>query len=70
MTQVPATIRVGFVDATPLLSDPIALRAQAQRDGYLFFKQLLPKSDVQTLRTELLQLLAKRGWLRSDVPLD
>ena len=70
MTQATPNIQVGFRDATPMLNDPIALRAQAERDGYLFFKQLLPKSDVQTLRTELLSLLATRGWLRDDLPLD
>ncbi|MFN5677282.1 MAG: phytanoyl-CoA dioxygenase, partial [Roseiflexaceae bacterium] len=63
MTQVPATIRVGFVDATPLLSDPIALRAQAQRDGYLFFKQLVPKADVQRLRDVMLGTIQAHGWL-------
>jgi hypothetical protein len=51
MTQSTPPMIVGFRDATPLLSDPVALRAQAARDGYLFFKQLIPKSDVQTLRT-------------------
>jgi len=70
MTQATPNVQVGFRDATSLLNDPIALRAQAERDGYLFFKQLLPKSDVQTLRTELLTLLATRGWLRNDLPLD
>jgi ectoine hydroxylase-related dioxygenase (phytanoyl-CoA dioxygenase family) len=59
---------VGFRDATPLLSDPIALRAQADADGYLFFKQLLPKSDVQALRDVMLGIIDQRGWLDKDVP--
>jgi hypothetical protein len=62
MTQSPATI-VGFRDATPLLGNPTALRAQAETDGYLFFKQLLPKADVQRLRDAMLSIIAERGWL-------
>ena len=72
MTHTPATI-VGFRDSTPLLADPIALRARAAADGYLFFKQLLPKTDVQALRDLMLTIVAERGWLdtrhpRNDAP--
>lgn len=62
MTQSPATI-VGFRDATPLLGNPTALRAQAATDGYLFFKQLLPKTDVQRLRDVMLGTIEAHGWL-------
>ncbi len=67
MTHTPATI-VGFRDSTPLLADPIALRARAAVDGYLFFKQLLPKTDVQSLRDLMLTIVAKRGWLDTRHP--
>jgi hypothetical protein len=44
MTALPKTApgkglprkRSLFYDATPLLDDPVALRARAEQDGYLF----------------------------------
>ena len=63
------TIIVGFEDATPLLGSPDRLRAQAERDGYLFFKGLLPRTDVLAVRRELLQVLYDFGWLRKDADL-
>ena len=52
-----------FFDATPLLTDPVALRARAEQDGYLFFKQFLPKEPLLELRRQMLEICAERGWL-------
>ena len=60
------TVIVGFEDATPLLAEPIALRAQADRDGYLFFRGLLPAEVVLDLRQQFLRVLDQFGWLRKD----
>ena len=51
-----------FVDSTDLLSDPVALRARAQQDGYLFFRQRLPKDEVLAMRAEMLAVVEKYGW--------
>lgn len=51
-----------FVDSTPLLSDPEALRARAKEDGYLFFKQRLPADEILALRAEMLAIVDKYGW--------
>ena len=67
-TREPSVL-VGFEDATPLLSSPEALRTQAQRVGYLFFKRLLPADVVLDLRRQLLQVLDQFGWLQKDVDL-
>jgi hypothetical protein len=71
--SVPATkeptVIVGFEDATPLLDAPEQLRAQADRDGYLFFKGLLPVDDVLEVRRQLMQVIADFGWLRKDANL-
>lgn len=64
ITELP--VLVGFEDATPLLSDPAALRDQADRDGYLFFKKLLPADVVLDLRRQLLGVLDEFGWLQKD----
>ena len=59
----PTPIRKSlFVDSTPLLGDPLALRERAAEDGYLFFKQRLPADAVLSLRAELLAILDKYGW--------
>jgi hypothetical protein len=54
---------VDFVDSTPILDDPAALRARADELGYLFFRGLLPADEVLDLRRRMLQVLAERGWL-------
>lgn len=51
-----------FVDSTELLADPVALRERAKVDGYLFFKQRLPKDEVLAMRAEMLAVVEKYGW--------
>ena len=51
-----------FVDATPLLDDPAALRGRAAADGFLFFKQYLPAAEVLALRQEMLAVVEQHGW--------
>jgi hypothetical protein len=53
-----------MVDSTPLLGDAGALRARAEEDGYLFFRQLLPKEDVLAVRRDLLAVVDRYGWRR------
>ena len=60
-TSSPSTREV-MVDSTSLLDDPQSLRARAESDGYLFFKQLLPKDDVSAVRRDLLSVVDKHGW--------
>lgn len=55
-----------FVDSTELLSDPKALRARATEEGYLFFKQRLPKENVLALRAEMLAVVERYGWRQVD----
>jgi hypothetical protein len=52
-----------FIDSTPLLGDRDALRERAAADGYLFFRQLLPKEAVLSVRRDLLEVLGRHGWL-------
>jgi ectoine hydroxylase-related dioxygenase (phytanoyl-CoA dioxygenase family) len=54
-----------FVDRTPLLEHPEQLRDQAEKEGYLFFRGLLPKERVLGLRRQLLEILQKRELLDS-----
>ncbi|HLL90069.1 MAG TPA: phytanoyl-CoA dioxygenase family protein [Tepidisphaeraceae bacterium] len=51
-----------FVDSTPLLTDAPALRARAERDGFLFFRGLLPAAYVLEVRADLLGVVDRHGW--------
>jgi ectoine hydroxylase-related dioxygenase (phytanoyl-CoA dioxygenase family) len=61
-TPVRSVSKSQFVDSTALLSDPAALQARAQEDGYLFFKQRLPKDEILAMRAEMLAVVEKHGW--------
>ena len=50
-------------DATDLLDDPKALQARALKEGYLFFKNLLPIDEILNLREQILQIAHTHGWL-------
>ena len=58
-----------FEDSTPLLGDPAALRARMDRDGFFYFRGLLPREPVLDLRRQILQVCQKYGWLAPDAPL-
>jgi len=51
-----------FVDSTPLLGDPAALRNRAREDGFLYFKHFLPRADVLALREKMLGVVERHGW--------
>jgi hypothetical protein len=61
--EAPAVKSSLFLDSTPLLDDPDALRARAVTEGYLFFKKLLPTEPLLELRRQMLTICAERGWL-------
>ncbi len=52
-----------FRDATPLLAYPDELRAQAEVDGYLFFRGLIPQDSLTGLRRQILEILQRRQLL-------
>lgn len=58
-----------YADCTPLLDAPKKLRAQADRDGFLFFRNALPKDKLLETRKRILQVLDKYGLLDRETPL-
>ena len=54
--------RGSFIDSTPLLADPAALRARAAEEGYLFFRGLLPADEVLRVRADVLAVVERHGW--------
>jgi ectoine hydroxylase-related dioxygenase (phytanoyl-CoA dioxygenase family) len=59
----PDDLREMF-DASELRGDARQLQVRLQRDGYLFFRQLLPTGILLALRDQLTGILARRGWIR------
>jgi len=64
--SLPPKSKIRFVDSTPLMDDLAALRGRANEDGFLFFKQFLPREDVLALRAEMLEVVARHGWLQKS----
>jgi hypothetical protein len=62
-SATPAAKTSLFLDSTPLLGDPEALRARGEEEGYLFFKKFLPREPLLELRRQMLTICAERGWL-------
>jgi ectoine hydroxylase-related dioxygenase (phytanoyl-CoA dioxygenase family) len=57
-----------LIDSTDLLGNAAALREKAYEDGYLFLPNLLPREEIQSIRAELLEILAKAGWIDISAP--
>ena len=58
-----------FAIANNLLEHPEALREQAQRDGYLFFRNLADMELMLSLRRQILELCEHAGWLQTGTDL-
>lgn len=59
-----------FVVANSLRDDPIALRAQLEEHGYLFFAGLVDADVLLQARLEVLRLCRDAGWLDPASPLE
>jgi ectoine hydroxylase-related dioxygenase (phytanoyl-CoA dioxygenase family) len=67
MKLLPERHRVeSFTDSSPLLDEPAALRATAQKDGYLYLPRLIPTSLVAPVRALARSEFAHHGWIEPD----
>lgn len=57
-------------DASASLGDPAALRERVSRDGFLFFRGLIARERVMSLRRFILEYARSAGWLDPSSPLD
>lgn len=64
--------RKPLLDCTALLSQPERLRAQARETGYLYLPGILPSSEVDALRSDLLGVAAapEHAWLAPNTEHD
>ncbi len=59
-----------YLDSTDALNDAPELMRRIRRDGYLFFRKLLPPEPLTDLRLRFLSILRDAGWTRPDRPLE
>ena len=59
-----------FEDSMPLIEDPAQLRSRANRDGFLFFRGLVPDDAVLAMRRAVLDYASLAGWLDPGARLD
>lgn len=57
-----------FEDSTALRDDGEALRARAERDGYLLIRGLLDPRKVQSVGEEMASIAADAGWIEPGKP--
>jgi ectoine hydroxylase-related dioxygenase (phytanoyl-CoA dioxygenase family) len=50
-------------EANELLGDASALRNRLDKDGYLFFRDIVPVDRLQELRSQITGILAELGWI-------
>lgn len=53
-------------DSSPILEDTEALRARAEKEGYLYLRGLLPRDEVDAVRRDFVAILSRHGWLDPD----
>ena len=55
-----------FKESTHLLNEPKKLRETAEKEGYLFFKGLLPAKAISELRKDVLEICKRHKFLKED----
>ncbi len=53
-----------FLDSTPIAGNASELRERAERDGYLFFRGLVPPAPLLAVRRQILEICERHGWLK------
>ena len=58
-----------FLDSNEIKHDGAALKARMDQDGYLFFRELLPKEVLEPVRLTWLAIAQEAGWVKSETPI-
>ena len=70
MAMSPMGSIESFLDSTPLLTEPTALRSRANELGYLFFPGLLATEPILSVRRQILEICQNHGWIQPDTNID
>ncbi len=55
-----------ILDSSSLLSNPVALRARFEEEGYLYLKGLLSRDIIQVLQAQIFAACKRKGWFAAD----
>ena len=69
MAMTEMNIIEPYVDASPMLADPPALRRQAAEQGFLYLRGIVPIEPLMALRRELLELADAHGFVKAGTDL-
>ena len=58
-----------YVVSNGILDDASELRERMDREGYLFFRELIDPASNWEVRKDVLQVLQRAGWLKEGAPL-
>ena len=70
MEAVSRRIVTELEDASPHINDPERLRELAERDGFLFVRELLARDLIEALRCRVLDYAHRIGWLHPGAPIE
>ncbi len=59
-----------LTDSMPVADRPDELSQRFARDGYLYFRGLIPREDVLDVRADVLGAVDEAGWLEPGAPRD
>ncbi|MEN2977493.1 phytanoyl-CoA dioxygenase family protein (plasmid) [Tistrella bauzanensis] len=57
-----------FVDSTPLIGDPAALRTRLRTSGYLFLRGVVPRPALDAAARDMTAEAARDGWFIDGTP--
>lgn len=58
---------VPFKETDPYIEEPHTLASTFADDGYLFFRNLLDKERVKTVRNSIINVLKEHGFVNKNV---
>ena len=68
--NTPTEQLIPFPVSNSLLAQPDALRERFSRDGFVFFKQILPREKLRALRAQFTRILAEEGFIEGGEAID
>ena len=53
-----------FIESNSIIDDGIALKERANRDGYLFFRDVINRDSISEVRRDITEILQRFSWIQ------
>lgn len=53
-----------FIESNSIIDDGIALQERANRDGYLFFRDVINRDSISEVRRDITEILQRFSWIQ------